>query len=547
MTAIQLKKIIKRLTIKDITYSVIDVYNNSQIEASQEIEGKQVTFYICFPKGFPYQFPEIIVKNKELRNLPHIDRDNGKICLFKQEAKPNHNKPIEVITESILQAQKIISDGINGFNKEDFIEEFNAYWNEEIIGIIDVLFEPSDEVVKIKYAYNKEYNFWCCGSTYEEVIQYAQRNYEKSELIIKDAIYIPLSKRIYPPFPNTNKEFFKILINEKNYKEYEKFLTNRTGNSLIIFSQKDKEQYMLSSIIHTGIGNLQGFRNGKIAPKVAYLMTYPNNKILKLGTDLVNRKRLFYRGGDGNMLNKKTAVLGCGSIGGYIVNSLAEMGIKDFKLVDNDILKKENIARHICGLESTDMRKVEAIKHKMEEHYIGMKIETYYMDLYKIISENLEELEDREIIFIAVGDKSLESYLIEKYNERKIKGKLIIVWVEPYIVGGHAIILNKVQNDIEKNIYDFNWELKNRVLETPGEFTKKEAGCQNSFIQYSGFEANLFIHNLLDKILNNQLLEKNKNYLISIAGRIDWARENQMNITSKWLISENRKVIIEEL
>lgn len=96
------------------------------------------------------------------------------------------------------------------------------------------------------------------------------------------------------------------------------------------------------------------------------------------------------------------------------------------------------------------MRKVEAIKHKMEEHYIGMKIETYYMDLYKIISENLEELEDREIIFIAVGDKSLESYLIEKYNERKIKGKLIIVWVEPYIVGGHAIILNKVQNDIEK-------------------------------------------------------------------------------------------------
>lgn len=65
---------------------------------------------------------------------------------------------------------------------------------------------------------------------------------------------------------------------------------------------------MLSSIIHTGIGNLQGFRNGKIAPKVAYLMTYPNNKILKLGTDLVNRKRLFYRGGDGNMLNKNSSI-----------------------------------------------------------------------------------------------------------------------------------------------------------------------------------------------------------------------------------------------
>ena len=77
-------------------------------------------------------------------------------------------------------------------------------------------------------------------------------------------------------------------------------------------------------------------------------------------------------------------------------------------------------------------------------------------------------------------------------------------------------------------------------------FTKKEAGCQNTFVQYSGFEADFFIRTLLDNIINGKLLN-DKNYFITIAGKIDWARENQIEITSKWLSTKNRTVNIEEL
>lgn len=537
-----------KLNLQDMQYSIVDVYDNSYIEIIQELNGKQIKYIVCFPKGFPYRFPEITVKGTEYKELPHVDKKSGKICLFKQEARPNPRMPIAVIRESIDKAMKIISDGLNGFNKEDFIDEFEAYWiqDDDIIGNMDVFLEPSNEVRRLKCIYSKDYSFWCCGVDYNELIKYAKRNYPESDLISKDALYLPISKKIYPPFPNNNKEFYELLVSDQNGKEYKKFLTNKKGNPIILFSQKEKEKYIVSCIIHTGIEDIKGFRKGKIAPDVAYRMVYSKNRTLKLTTEIINRKRLFYRGGDGNMIDKKVSILGCGSIGGYIVQALAEMGVNDFKLIDEQILEKENIARHICGMNFVDMNKAEAVKRKLEEHYIDLKIETYPNDIYKIFYDNIEELADRDIHFIAVGDKSLESFIIKKYNDGKIKGKVVIVWVEPYAVGGHAIILNKEQENIEKCIYDENWELKNRILKKPEEFTKKEAGCQSYFIQYSGFEANLFVRILLDNIINGKLL-MDKNYSITIAGKIDWARDNQMDIMSKWIAAENRTIDIEEI
>lgn len=532
---------------KDITYKIVDLYNNSYVEISQKINGINTEFIISFPIGFPYQFPEIRIKGEEYKNLPHVDKKTGKLCLFNQEAIPNPKMPIEVIKESINKARNIIYDGLNGFNKEDFIDEFHAYWisDEYTLGNIDVLFEPLNEVKRIKCIHSKDYSSWCCGNNYNELTEYAKRNCQE-ELVIEDAIYIPMSEKIYPPFPHTNKEFYNILSKSKNGGEYKKFLTNRKGNPIILFSQEDKGKYILSCINHIGIFDIKGFRKGKIAPDIAYRMVYSDNRVVKFTTEIINRKRLFYRGGDGNMIDKKVSILGCGSLGGYIAQALTELGVNDFKLVDDEKLRKENIARHICGMDFVDTNKSEAIKRKLTNHYIGLRIETYPDNIYSLATNKIEELSDRDIQFVAVGDIALELYIINKYNKGELKGKIVIVWVEPYALGGHAIILNKQQDNIEQCIYDNNWKLKNRILENPEKFTKKEAGCQNTFVQYSGFEADFFIRELLDNIINGKLLN-DKNYFITIAGKIDWARENQIEITSKWLSVENRMVNIEEL
>lgn len=83
MTVIQLKDIMNKLNMEDMQYNIVDMYDKSYVEITQEVNGKQIEFIIGFPKGFPYQFPEITVKGKEYKKLPHVDKKSGKICLFK--------------------------------------------------------------------------------------------------------------------------------------------------------------------------------------------------------------------------------------------------------------------------------------------------------------------------------------------------------------------------------------------------------------------------------------------------------------------------------
>ena len=71
--------------------------------------------------------------------------------------------------------------------------------------------------------------------------------------------------------------------------------------------------------------------------------------------------------GDISFLKEKTVlVLGCGGVGGYVVEGLARSGIGTFILVDFDIVEESNINRQIIALSSTIGKlKVDVLKERI--------------------------------------------------------------------------------------------------------------------------------------------------------------------------------------
>ena len=65
------------------------------------------------------------------------------------------------------------------------------------------------------------------------------------------------------------------------------------------------------------------------------------------------------------MEKKKVIILGCGSVGSLVALELARAGVKDFILVDADIVEYHNICRHQCGIEDVGDYKVYALKRKI--------------------------------------------------------------------------------------------------------------------------------------------------------------------------------------
>ena len=116
----------------------------------------------------------------------------------------------------------------------------------------------------------------------------------------------------------------------------------------------------------------------------------------------------------------------------------------------------------------------------------------------------------------------------------------VIVWVEPYLVAGHAIVLNTSVNDVTvKNLFDQYKRFKNSVLQQPNKYLRSEAGCQSSYAPYSGFEVQLFVLDLLDELERN-ILNKEGNYLFTWLGRIKWARQKRIEIKPQWRAKDDR-------
>ena len=57
----------------------------------------------------------------------------------------------------------------------------------------------------------------------------------------------------------------------------------------------------------------------------------------------------------------KVLIVGCGSGGGNVALQLVMSGIRNFTLIDNDILGPENVIRHICGRRYIGQKKVDAV------------------------------------------------------------------------------------------------------------------------------------------------------------------------------------------
>lgn len=92
--------------------------------------------------------------------------------------------------------------------------------------------------------------------------------------------------------------------------------------------------------------------------------------------------------------SKKVLVLGCGGVGGYVVEGLVRSGIEKITIVDKDIVDVTNLNRQIIALNSTlGKYKVDVMKERIEDidHEAKVVVSREYITEDSIGSLNLGE------------------------------------------------------------------------------------------------------------------------------------------------------------
>ncbi len=182
------------------------------------------------------------------------------------------------------------------------------------------------------------------------------------------------------------------------------------------------------------------------------------------------------------LAGKKIALVGCGTIGGFLTELLlkAGAGLEDgeLTLVDPDILFPQNIGRHRLGLNRALQYKAIAL---MEELTTGAP--TANIRALPVRAEEAD-LSRFDLIINATGEEALGHYLTRSFARRGMFMPILTVWVEGPGVAVRGLLRDTVECACTRCLSDLHrvpqYSVVNEAI--PLEFSGH--GCEGLYVPF---------------------------------------------------------------
>ncbi|MBV5339001.1 MAG: ThiF family adenylyltransferase [Deltaproteobacteria bacterium] len=459
-----------------------------------EVNGNAVTLIFGIKSTFPLSLPCIFLNPWDMFGIiPHVE-DDGYICFAQVEGLLLISENIGgIVQESLTRAINVLNDGMSGKNQMDFLDEFGAYWDRQFgIKTINSFVAPSNLVKPIKIVKNdKKWNLLDDVNDFKRFFRVPV--FKTIETVnAAHGIYVPLKKGtvLIPPHPNAFWTLLEIRqlvfdnIEDSQHSVLETLLKKCKCDEVILFS-----------LPRLSIGEtLFCIRFKGIPNKIHPLLDGRASEIVPMVVKRYDKEHMLPRGGSTNdFRSKKVLLLGCGSVGGFIATELTRAGISTLTAVDMDVLKYENIFRHVLGRNHINRPKVEGIKKDIESRLPFTSVTPVCKSLSGALESGDIKLADFDLIISALGSPTDEL----DFNEyiRQVKAPpVVFTWLEPHGIGGHALVTNQLS--VEKGclscLYGKSdnetycraaFAAKNQV------FAKNIDGCRSAFTPFGSLDA----------------------------------------------------------
>lgn len=179
------------------------------------------------------------------------------------------------------------------------------------------------------------------------------------------------------------------------------------------------------------------------------------------------------------------AVVGCGAVGGYLAETLAQTGFTSLTLIDSDVLEPDNILRHVLPETYLLKNKAAALKEFLDLSFPYLNVEAVPKDLG---IGSLDSLADFDVVVDATGVTGISRSIVRARPAKHV----LSVWLEPGGAGGHAVLSGDGRGCLEC-FYHLDGEprLENRYrfVASGSEVAINLTGCAGAFFPFLGADA----------------------------------------------------------
>lgn len=509
-------------------FSLIDIIETeSSIKVIFSYYDNQLTLNIFEPENIFLR--EIIVsledsKPDRMKISPHFFRYDDNInrsilCLIDKEQHILSSYSLDELVKLYLdQIQSLLTLSPRQISVE-YLKEFEFYWNAacKTIGDIDLRAEiylpasTSASLLQCLFSKKKKTERYIIFP--EDVVF---NSYNISEGSKSTAVYIPIEfpEGIIPPrsdSPWKADEILSIIYNQT--------IDRISSDSFNFLRNLQIDNYKKIVVFSFSLAN-------SVSISVVGILSFYNNKrknfIRKIQDDFVSftpirssrmdLKYLHERVGQTHRDPPSVLLIGCGSVGSYILPELVNLGIIDIGISDPDIFRSGNAFRHYLGPRSDGIEKTHEMKLFIEFENPLVSIEKI-SDLLSMDDNALSEvIEKYQIIIVAVGGTDLQRKFNYRFSKIKSTSWFLYSWLDAEGKGSHVLAMRYSKKGCFDCLFYNNGEFsaQNKVSYADGSEKIIGNGCNGSFSPYGN---NVLIRNtslvisMLQGILNDLVKE----------------------------------------
>lgn len=466
--------------------------NTVELVAQLPSTGMAVRLSVQFSDSFPVVKPIVNLLERQPSHLEHVNHD-GEVCVVEDAGlSSNLNDPLHIacwwLDRTLTVLDSSYTQALNR-NFTSLLNEFAGYWAPIGKHDVQLLVEPfGNQRIVTGYVHKGLLRAVdVAGSKISKThpLRSVLAQHEKVSVA-----YLPLVKAVLPPDRgcSVGPSFLRKSIDAQPNPVREKML----GMLRSVSKANPDRHYLLSQRAPDGMLNTVGMsiqvKRGHPDPVFGDPTV---KKVIPWNVTHHYRSYQVPRGGALPDLTEKTvAIVGCGSLGGTLARILAQSGVGNLHLIDNDIYSADNVYRHVLPPNCIGLPKSEALKKELLAQFDGVNITSS--------QERLDRVEDNvfamapDVVCLATGSPDVERDLIRRRLSIGATPPLISGWIEPLSLGGHVMISDHGRHGcLECNYSDLSSGCGSMVsFLFPGQHIQRSLmGCAGSFTPYSAADA----------------------------------------------------------
>lgn len=400
---------------------------------------------------FPYSCPRVTVEDFDPEHIePHVER-NGFLCLANFE---HPDDPVFAAQSAVGQALKLLKENAVGEHDGDIEEDFDRYWDHYVVqpgkSPIAEIYPGSLQTGPFHYAF-VDGRYRCITSDgglarwSTNMTGQPARDIRRGALFAAESLPLPLS------MPRDGSELLEFLsqrcpdgvsllgdVLKQMPKEVIILLGGKSpkGREHLVAVRLEREDQK-KRVLELRLGG--GAFKGQAIPLDRLCSVYGVTPCRSVRMDAALSR---LPGADQQQLfAKKVVIAGCGALGSSVARLLSQSGIRNFMLVDPEILGWENILRHELGASEVGFPKVKALAEKLRRDVPMMEqIVEKEKTVAQVLNPNPEAFDQYDLVICMTGSTLAERQVESVLRSRGSKVSIVFGWLEAHAVAAHALL-----------------------------------------------------------------------------------------------------------